>query len=376
MRVAFFTDTYLPNVDGVVTSMLNFRRELERRGDDVFVFSAGDAAARKNNRDSKVFFYRSIRFPLYPQYKIALFPYTSARKVKKLGVDVVHCHALASMGFAAIAAAKYSRSPLVGTFHTLLPLATSYIVKQRLANHLLTQAAWRAVRMFYKPFNLVTAPSKVIQQMLADNGVDSVVLPNGVDVDRFASVDARAFKARLCGDKKMVLCAGRLGFEKNVDVVLKAFARQDEDALLVVTGNGPARKKCERLALDLRLSDKVKFTGFVPSGDLPLYYNAADCFATASTFETQGLALLEAMACGSVCVGADALAVPEAIRDKRNGFLFTPFDVADCAEKMGEALRLSARRRKAIASNARKTALKYSIPKVTLQLSKLYSKLL
>ena len=103
VNVGFFTDTYLPNIDGVVTSMLNYRGELEKRGHKVFVFSSGDRKARMENEDKRVFFFRSAKFPLYPQYKIALFPYSSASEIaKEKKLDLVDCQALASMGLAAI----------------------------------------------------------------------------------------------------------------------------------------------------------------------------------------------------------------------------------------------------------------------------------
>ncbi len=377
MKIAFFTDTFLPNVDGVVTSILNYRRELQKRHNDVFVFSSGDSLAKKINKDPSVFFYRSVKFPPYPQYKIALFPYSSARKVKQLDVDIVHCHAMASMGLASIAAAKYCKTPLVGTFHTMLPMATAYFTKEGFTRRFATKAAWRAVKAFYSPFDLVTSPSKAVQGLLSENNVESVVLSNAVDTLRFRPIANYAdFKQALCGDKKLVLVAGRLGLEKNVDVVLKAFSKIDSDAMLVVTGEGPAKKKCQKLAFELGIADRVKFVGFVDSSMLPLYYNSADCFVTASTFETQGLALLEAMGCGAITIGANALAIPECLKDNKNGFLFTPGDVFECKEKIEKALSLPENSRKKISLAARKEAEKHSVEKTTDELFGLYKKLL
>jgi len=340
MKVAFFTDTWLPNVDGVVNSMLLQRRELERRGHEVYVFASGTTHDRAANTDKRVFIHRGVRVPPYPQYKLALFPIpTTLKQVHDSRVEVVHCHAIASMGVAAIASAKMWGLPLIGTFHTMIPRAARYVTGNPLGQRFLAEAAWRAIGLFYAPFDSVIAPSHVIRQELVDHGVSRVdVVSNGIDPNRFnPKVDGRAVRRKLAaGKRKVIIVAGRMGFEKNLDVVLKAAPSvlKSEDAVFVFVGKGPAKTRCQELARKMRLGKNAVFTGFVPDEELPKHYAAADVFVTASTFETQCLALYEAMACGKPVVGADALAIPEAVRDGETGLLFKPFDSADCAEKV------------------------------------------
>jgi len=372
MKIGFFTDTYLPNVDGVVTAILTFRRELEKRNHKVFVFAAGDSDALKSNVDKRVFLYRSVPFPPYPQYKIAIFPYNSTAKARRAGIELVHSHAIASMGLAAIKTSKEMNKPLVGTFHTLVSEAAKNYVKQKWLKTVSDRLVWRAIKTFYAPFDLVTAPSETTRKMLEDHGVAGTLnVPNGVDTERFnPGIDCGVVRKMLGvgKDEKLVVIPGRLSHEKNVDVILKAVPKvlkEDEKARFMVMGSGPAEASCKQLAKRMNLGKSVVFAGFVQSFEVPFFYAAADLFATASTFETQGLAMLENMACGNSCVAADAMAIPEILKEGENGFLFTPFDSDECAEKIVKALEMPQASRKKMEKNARKTAEKYSIPACT-----------
>ncbi|MCX6768045.1 MAG: glycosyltransferase [Candidatus Micrarchaeota archaeon] len=381
MKIGFFTDTYLPNVDGVVNSIISFRGELQKRGHKVSIYSSGDGAAAKRNTDPLVHYYDSFSFPLYPQYKVAYFPFAAKSDAAGDGLDVVHCHAMASMGLAAIQASKDLGLPLVGTFHTLLPQAAAAYARSAWTKRLAWRVTWRAIKLFYRPFQTVTAPTQVIRALLQEHGVrNAVVVPNGVDTRKFRpGIGGAAGVRRKLGVKpgeKMVLVAGRLSFEKNVDVLLEAARLMREGGKggfkLVITGDGPARALYEKAAREKKVADIVTFTGFVPGRDLPKYYSACDLLATASTFETQGLSVLEAMACGKPAVAANAMALPETVMDDHNGFLFKPFDAAECAEKITETLCMPKKRFSKLCSNARKTAEEYSISRSTDRLLKVY----
>jgi 1,2-diacylglycerol 3-alpha-glucosyltransferase len=375
MRVAFFTDTYLPNVDGVVTSICNYRSELEKRGNQVFVFSAA-SGGNGLSEDKKVFFYRSVPLPFYPQYKIAVFPFSAYRDVRKSKAELIHSHAIAGMGLAAIASAKQLGLPLLGTFHTMLPEAVRSYAP--IGKNISERVAWKAISSFYSPFDLVTAPTHVIRTMLEEHGVERTrVLPNGVDCKRF-NPGVKSLRQEFGNGKKIVLVGGRLSLEKNVDLVVRSAKRvlKEEDAIFLVHGEGPAKKSVEALVKQLGLQKNFVFSGFVPPQLLPNIYASCDCIVNASVFETQCLAFLEAMACGRVPVGANALAIPEIVKDGKNGFLFEPFDEQECAGKIIQALSLPEKKRKAMKKTARETALKYSVEKTTDALERIYGELL
>jgi glycosyltransferase involved in cell wall biosynthesis len=117
------------------------------------------------------------------------------------------------------------------------------------------------------------------------------------------------------------------------------------------------------------------FPGFVEEAELPSLYSAADCVASASTFETQGLSLLEAMACGTPAAAARALAFREEIRDGRNGFLFEPGNASDCAEKILRLVAAGEKKREALSRNARASAERVRAPLVAREWEKAYSSL-
>lgn len=382
LKIAFYTDTYLPNVDGVVNAMLSYKGELERRGEEVFIFTSGTESEEREYGNSRTFFFESLVFPPYPQYKLAIFPLSSIRVASRARIDLIHSHAVASMGVAAIASAKALNLPLVGTFHTMMPKATFYLTKNIIGKKLFSEFAWQAVKQFYSPFDIVTAPSKVIERLLNKNGIErTAVVPNGINPHKYAAKYDPQIVRKLLGipkHEKIILSAGRLSEEKNVDVLISAFAkvRKVHPAKLVIQGDGPAKLKYMKHAKRLGLGKEVIFTGFVKDFEVPFFYCAADVFATASTFETQGLALLEAMACENVCIGANSLAIPELIDNGKNGFLFRPFDETDCAEKMLHALSLRDGRKERLRKNARKTAMEYSIEKSTEKLMKAYKSVL
>lgn len=379
MRIAFFTDTYLPNIDGVVTAILNFRKGLEEQGNEVFVFSSGNKEDKDNNQDQKVFFYTGFKFPPYPQYKIALFPFSSKREVEEKGIEMVHSHAVASMGLAAIKTATDLDLPLIGTYHTMLSQGGVFFSQNKTSRKIASSIAWRAVKAFYKPFDQVTTPSNAMCLLMKENGIEEVVsIPNPVDLKKYnTSIDSSvARKLQGLQDEKLVIVSGRLSPEKNVDVVLKAakIVCKSEKARFVITGDGPSKNSLMKQCAALRLNKEVKFTGFLPSEHLPFYYSSANLLCTASTFETQGLSILEAMACGKPCVGANALAIPEAIEDGKNGYLFEPSSEEECAEKILKVLQADGWEYNSLCENARKTAEKYSLDNCTRQLMEVYEK--
>lgn len=368
LRIAFFSDTYLPNIDGVVSSITSFKKELELRGDYVAVLAPGV----KTVKTSDVLLYRSIPFPPYPQYKIAV-GIDPIIDFKEKNFDVVHCHGVASMGFNAVASSKLFRKPSVATFHTMLPLATSYLSGNSTLQNFLTSFSWKAIKIFYNSFNVTLTPSLVIKKKLEEHGVqNTLVLSNGVDLEtfkpRFSSV-----KKKLGLKGKVVLFAGRMTKEKNIDVVIKAIplVSKKVNVSFLFVGGGP---ELENLKVKAKGLKNVVFTGEVPHSQIASYINACDVSVSASTFETFGLSLLESMACGKPVVGADSLAIPEFVSEK-NGGLFEPFNVEEMAEKIVETLS-NPKKYKSKSREALKTAEKFSIKKQVEKLEKVYESLL
>ena len=379
MRIAFYTDTYLPNRDGVVTSILTFRRGLEEKGHEVCIFASGSSKAKKENEDPDVFFHLSTPFKPYPQYRIALFPFLSQMKLKKMGVEIVHSHGMATMGLAAERAARSLGVPYVGTLHTLIPNATHYVAPGTGRIKAAAESlAWNYLKWYYNKCDAAVAPSQIVRTMMEEHGIRNVrTIPNGIDVKRLnPSVKEGPVRDwwKLRG-KKVIMHFGRLVLEKNIKLLIDSalMVLEDEpDARFLIVGTGPAAQHYRELARKKGVDKYFTFTGFIEDKRVPSYYACADAVTVPSKFETQGLVTLEAMACGKAVAGADYLATREIIKDGENGYLFNPDDPDDCAKKLVAALHASRK----LKHNARKTAEGYSIGKCTDKLLALYKELM
>ncbi len=379
LNLAFYTDAYLPGMDGVVSSIITFKDELERRGHSVYIFASADPKNKRKYEASDVFLYPGMKFKPYPQYNVALFPYNSVLKLNELNVDVVHAQTPMVMGFAGLMAAKMLGKPLVSSFHTMItnkPIIDAYYPKNRHLKKLAETSVLRYTKFFYNRCDKVIAPSEAIRKMLIRYGIEKVnTVPNCVDTSRFnARIDGNDIRSSLGirQGEKMVLYLGRLSREKKLEVLLRAtklLISKDSSIKLIIGGTGPAEQYYRNLAKSLGISSSAKFIGFVDQKILPNLYAAADVFCLPSTFETQGVVMLEAMASGTPVVGADYLAISEIISNGKNGEKFAPGDYTECAKKIENVLNNTGRYK----HGAVNTAAEFSKEKVTGKLLDVYN---
>lgn len=338
MRIAYVTDTYLPETNGIVTAIARHARSLAARGHQVLIvcprYGDDDPGSEPDVTVARL---RAVRAPSNPDTRFApgCLP-AVLRHLKDFGPDLVHVHTPLPIGVAGIVAARVLRRPLVETYHSYVPgfmqyAAVTHLLRLDRKPHRYDDEAWSAwalTRLLYNRADLVLAPSETLCRVLAEHGVRPAVRyqSNGIDLSEFPPKTDWSLRKR-------VLHTGRLGYEKSVEVVLEAFARfaaARPGWELRLMGDGPAAPYLASVAETLGISHLVRREGFVSRDRLAQAYREADLYATASTIETQGLVLLEAMASGTPVVGVDALAVPEMVRDGRNGIIVPPFD----AERM------------------------------------------
>ncbi|MGI0141588.1 MAG: glycosyltransferase [Candidatus Micrarchaeales archaeon] len=378
INVAFYSDTYLPAMDGVVNSMLNFKKELERRGHGVYIFTSGDNASKRKYSSKSVFITSGIKFKPYPQYKIALFPYKSIMNLKELQVDIVHAQTPFTMGLAAMTIAKLDKYPLVGSFHTMInnkAIIESYYPKNKMLKEFTSKYLWKYTKFFYKRCDATIVPATTIGNMLARGGVQNLhVVPNSVDTKRFNPNNDGAMirkRLRIKDRDNIVLYVGRASREKRIEILLKAakhIAKKRSDVRFVIAGTGPALDYYKNMANRLGLLGTVRFVGFVEQEMLAQMYAACDVFCIPSTFETQGIVALEAMATGKPVVGADYLALKELIKNGSNGEKFKPGDYLSCANKIERVLNNSQQYKQ----RAVETAKSFAIDRATDKLLEVY----
>jgi 1,2-diacylglycerol 3-alpha-glucosyltransferase len=380
LKIAFYTDSFLPAVDGVVVSILNFKRELEKRGHEVYIYASGTSKTKQMVKgDKSIIVTRGIKFKKYPQYSMALFPLSTKLKTMNLKVDINHAHTPFMMGVHALILSKVYGTPIVGHFHTLFndkSVIKAYISDSKLLEKTLVRYSWRYARMFYNRCDRVAAPSVVIESILKKKGIKNIdVVPGGVDLKKFnTETSGETVRKKLVKNKedKLVMYVGRLSREKNLDTLIKAASTiKDKNIRFAIVGTGPAQAHYQSLVNRMKLNDKIRFTGFVQNDNLPAYYNACDVFCIPSTFETQGVVSLEAMACDKPVVGADYLALKEIIKSGKNGEKFRPKDSTDCARKLRKVLyNIDSYK------EMKNTAKRYSLERTTDDLLSLYKKVL
>lgn len=408
MKIAYFTDSYWPKVDGITVSVAEFSKRLSKKNQVKVYAPDYGGKAKGESGPFEVERYRSIKALTYKEQYLATPNIVKLlASIKNFEPEVIHIHSPATMGLMGMMAARWLKVPVVGTYHTLVSELGVYFsikgmwggwmgeVKERLASSglvsdFLTEVegagemvreenreegegfkklAWLIVNRFYNLLDVVVAPSGAIERELVTRGVTKpvVVVSNGVDTTKF-----KPKKSYTDGYK--IVHVGRLGYEKRVDVVLRAFgevAERHEQARLVIAGDGPARKDLERLAADLGLTDKVKFLGMYPRDGLGEVYRGGDVFVTASPMETQGVVILEAMACGVPVVGVDKYAVPDVVKPGVTGYLAPPGDF----EKLAEGIEMvlgSKKRAEKLGRAARKAAEKEDVEKSVKKVEELY----
>jgi len=188
-------------------------------------------------------------------------------------------------------------------------------------------------------------------------------------------IDRKVFKPNgKLVKEKIILHSGRLAFEKNVDVVLKAFKLVTEkipDSRLVIAGDGPANKSLKELARNLGLGKKVTWLGMVPRQRLPQIYQRAALFVTASTMETLGMVVLEALACGVPVVGVNKYALRDLILEDENGLIAEPGKPKALAAAMIKVLK-DERLREKFSTGAIRSVQNHELDKTKKQLESLY----
>ena len=298
--------------------------------------------------------------PTYSDYRVTNITSSRVKKaLKEFAPEIVHVHTPFSVGWLGLRYARRFKTPVIGTYHTLIPEFLMYIPIPLVKDtRIAKRAAWKFTNFFYNKCDVITTPSLSMKMELEKNGSKKVVvLSNAIDFDAFSRARKKTSKTK----KLRLIYFGRISFEKNIEVVifaLKHLLWKDKNVSLTITGSGPALKFLKELVKEEKLSKHVEFHKPLSHDDLPRHVAGHDVFVTASTIETQGLTILESMACGLPCVGADFLAIPDSIEDGKNGLLFKPFDFL----------------RKKTGKNAVESARKYSLEHVATETEKLYAK--
>jgi glycosyltransferase involved in cell wall biosynthesis len=260
--------------------------------------------------------------------------------VREVRPDIMHVNQPFFLAQTAMAVAKEYDIPVVGTSHFMPENLTHYLHLPDQLEKMLNSSIWRFYAWFYGTLNLIISPTQTAADLLIKLrvGTKVEVISNGIDLQKFNVKNSGEYlkKRYELPDKPTLLFVGRLDKEKNIQVLIRASAviQEKVDFHIVIVGKGKEEEPLKELVEELGLEKMVTFTAYLPKKDLPNIYKVADIFVMPSIAELQSLVTMEAMACGLPVVGANAVALPHLIKDKRNGFLFTPGDYKELAQKL------------------------------------------
>lgn len=342
MRVAIFSDSYLPEVNGVATSVNTLFQAFRRNGHDAYVVTT-NPFSNKIVLEDNVLRVPGIELKKLYGYRLAGFYYPGALKIlRDLKLDVIHINSEAGIGWFGKLTALALRKPVVYTYHTMIEDYTHYVNRGHFVYYSQTIIN-RYSRFFGETCTELISPSNKTKDALRRYGVGThiSIIPTGIPLQKFAveSVQVEAvaeLKQRFkLGDEPTIVYLGRIAKEKSIDVLVHGFAQlvelTDIPVKLVIVGSGPAVNELEVLVHSYHLQDRVVFTGKAPQAETQNYYQLATIFASASLSETQGLTYLEAMAGGKPLLWRYDRNLDEMLIDQRHGYIFT--DAVDFAAK-------------------------------------------
>ncbi len=346
MRIGLFTDSYPPYINGVSTSVAMLKSALEKQGHDVYLVTVSDNALKYELlEDGHVIKVPGIPVGIYDYRLSRIYPLTMINTMKSWNLDVIHSHTEFGIGILARLFAKQFGIPLVHTYHTLYEDYTHYITHGYFEKS--SKKIVEYLTKFYcdKTATELIVPTDKIYKLFKEKyefEKNINIIPTGIEVDRFFkenvnSKEVSRLKQKLGFTKKdyILLFVGRLAEEKNVEFLLdvsQRLVKKNKAYKLLIVGSGPDEDKFKEIAKEKGISDNVIFTGKVPWEEVPYYYHIADLFLTASTTETQGLTVVEAMASevSPLCINDEAFITT--ITDGLNGKIFNNKD--ECFEQV------------------------------------------
>ncbi|MDZ8241516.1 MAG: glycosyltransferase family 1 protein [Nostoc sp. ChiQUE01a] len=367
MRIALFTETFLPKVDGIVTRLRHTVDHLQRNGNQVLVIAPDGGITE--HKGAKVYGITGFPLPLYPELKMALPRPAIGYALEEFQPDIIHVVNPAVLGLSGIFYSKMLKIPLVASYHTHLP---QYL--QHYGLGMLEGLLWELLKGAHNQAALNLCTSTAMMEELSAHGIERVDLwQRGVDTELFhpdlASLEMRSRLSQNHPESPLLLYVGRLSAEKEIERI-KPILEAIPEARLALVGDGPHRQALEKHFA----STNTYFVGYLMGQELGSAFASADAFIFPSRTETLGLVLLEAMAAGCPVVAARSGGIPDIVTDGVNGYLFDPTTDVQGAFSATVRLLEEKQQRDIIRQNARREAESWGWAAATSQLQDYYQK--
>lgn len=335
MKIAIFTDTFLPQINGVTNTLSRFGDYLTKSGIE-YIFLTPDHPLKDNHNYNieKLF---STRFIFYPECRFAIPNMLRINQIlDQFKPDLIQLMTEFNVGLSGMVYAKKHNIPYITNFSTNYEdILTAYNMG------ILKKTMWRYCKKFHSQAVFTLTPSKETQKFIYTKGITRTKLfTRGIDFERFhPNHRSHSFrKFHNIEDKIVLLYVGRVSPEKGLSILRESMIRLDEKypgkIALIVTGEGPMLED-----LKTTMPKNVIFTGYKQGHELAQIYASSDIFAFPSGFETFGNVVLEAMASGIPAVGVSKGGVMESIIPHRNGLLAQPDDADSFTQQLEEMIQ-------------------------------------
>lgn len=387
MRIAIFTDTYPPFINGVSTSCYNLVNTLKEHGHDVIVVTPRpDDGPFHYDEETGIIHIPGMELKKMYGYRLTKFYSNKVIKIlRQWKVELIHNQTDITVGQFARIAARTLNVPNVYTYHTAYEDYTYYVVRglmDRMAKHLMRGYA----KTIAKNCTEFITPSVKTKEYMRSVGSDIYinVVPTGIDFEIFEEKNIDKEKTaqfkkehHIKENTKVFLLLGRIAQEKSMDYSIRGFAKYhfkhpDEDVRLIIVGDGPQRNELELLTHELGVDKICDFIGKVPASEVPFYYHLADIYTSASITETQGLTFMEAMASGTIVLARFDANLADTIVDGETGYFFT--DEEGFVNKAERILHATKEENQEIIEGAYKTVDMYSIERFYNRIMEVYNR--
>jgi len=344
LKVLIGADTFAPDVNGAARFAERLAAGLVARGHEVHVVAP--AASRKHgtwtetHEGQPMTMHRLFSIRWYPHDWLRFAPpwtinRNSAKILDRVRPDVVHSNSFIVVGKGLSLQAQKRGIRVIATNHVMPENMLEFTLVPKFMQEKLVSWAWGMAKKTLGRAEAVTTPTRKAAQFLEKyTGLTGVhAISCGIDAHMYTP----SFEKRT---ENRILFVGRVTGEKQIDVLIKAFAKLDAslDARLEIVGGGDQKANLERLAVELGLGDRVRFAGYVSEEELRAAYTRSTVLAMPSIAELQSIVTMEAMASGLPIVAADAMALPHLVHHGQNGYLFEPGNVDELAARLTDVL--------------------------------------
>lgn len=384
LNIGLFSDTYLPDINGVSISVDTLRKALQQKGHNVYVIAPTESTKISGIiSDGGVLRIPGIKLKKIYGYRLSR-PYSIKAKniLKKLNLDVVHVHTEFTMRIFATSIAKSFKIPLVYTYHTMYEDYTYYITKGYFDKTARKIVAWVS-RLLGQTSTEIIAPTnktkKALERYLITKPIN--IIPTGIELSAFSkdSVNKAEVEKLIdrygIDDNFRIVFLGRLAKEKNVEFLIRGMKKvleKDKNVSLIIAGYGPWEESLKDYAEEQGVAENIIFAGKQAHSDVPIIYHSANVFASASTSETQGITFIEAMACGLPVLSIKDESVEDILEDNVTGMYFKDED--ELAEKILKLKNMDNVSFNSMSEAALKRAGNYSIEMFGEKVATLYMK--